>query len=50
MWKYGEKINAQGEFNPRMMSCDACSEYFEPEDMGYYPLTDNYHCEDCKSE
>lgn len=30
---YGEKYNAAGEFNPRMLSCDNCGEYKEPDEM-----------------
>jgi Zn finger protein HypA/HybF involved in hydrogenase expression len=32
-WDYGQKYNATGEFNPRMISCDNCGDYKEPDEM-----------------
>lgn len=32
-WKYGERYNASGEFNPRLIACDNCGEYLEPEEF-----------------
>lgn len=32
-WKYGERYNNSGEFNPRLIACEDCSEYLEPEEF-----------------
>jgi hypothetical protein len=30
-WEYGQRYNEQGEWNPRLVACDFCGEYYEPE-------------------
>jgi hypothetical protein len=30
-WKHGQKYNDNGEFNPRLIACDFCGEYHEPD-------------------
>lgn len=30
-WKNGERYNSLGEFNPRLIPCDNCGIYREPE-------------------
>lgn len=30
-WEYGQRYNEQGEWNPRLVMCDFCGEYYEPE-------------------
>jgi hypothetical protein len=32
-WDYGQRYNASGEFNPRLIACDNCGEYLEPEEF-----------------
>lgn len=42
-WAYGNKYNANGEFNPRMIACDGCGDYVEPEEC----LTEGF-CRSCR--
>jgi hypothetical protein len=30
-WEYGQKYNDEGEFNPRLVACNYCGEYYEPD-------------------
>ena len=30
-WEHGQKYNDNGEFNPRLISCDHCGDYYEPD-------------------
>jgi hypothetical protein len=30
-WKFGQRYNDLGEWNPRLILCDKCGEYQEPE-------------------
>jgi predicted ATP-dependent serine protease len=32
-WAYGSHYNSLGEFNPRLVACDLCGLYAEPEEM-----------------
>ena len=32
-WLYGQHYNEIGEFNPRLVACDLCGLYFEPDEM-----------------
>ncbi len=32
-WEYGERYNANGEWNPRLVLSDKTGEYVEPEDL-----------------
>lgn len=32
-WAYGSHYNTIGEFNPRLVACDLCGVYREPEEM-----------------
>jgi len=32
-WAYGSHYNSLGEFNPRLVACDLCGVYREPEEM-----------------
>ena len=30
-WKYGQKYNDNNEFNPRLIACEICGDYYEPD-------------------
>lgn len=30
-WKYNQRYNSNGEWNPRLISCEDCNSYQEPE-------------------
>ena len=32
-WGFGERVNNDGEWNPRLISCDVCGVYVEPEEL-----------------
>ena len=32
-WAYGERYNSKGEWNPRLILCEDCQEYKEPEEF-----------------
>ena len=32
-WEYKQRYNERGEFNPRLIACETCGEYQEPEEM-----------------
>jgi hypothetical protein len=45
-WDYGQRYNASGKFNPRLIACDNCGEYLEPEEF----IPDNELCKQCNLE
>jgi hypothetical protein len=32
-WDYGQRYSVSGEFNPRLIACENCGEYLEPEEF-----------------
>lgn len=50
-WKFGERYNESGEFNPRLIVCGDCGDYGEPETMTFWNLDSQegaeYWCATC---
>lgn len=32
-WEFAQRYNDEGEWNPRLILCDRCQEYQEPEEI-----------------
>lgn len=32
-WSFGQRYNSSGEWNPRLITCDNCHIYYEPEEI-----------------
>jgi hypothetical protein len=46
MWEFGERYNSAGEFNPRLIPCENCEEYHEPEHLAQW----GGWCHDCDNQ
>lgn len=47
-WENGSRYNAVGEFNPRLIACDDCGVYNEPERMKFH--LEQYLCLTCATQ
>jgi hypothetical protein len=41
-WEYGQRYDEEGNFNPRLIACDDCGDYREPDQ-----ISKGGNCSDC---